>query len=374
MSVSTTDKTTSPRPTRLVIVGAGPIGLELAVECTRRGIEFEILDAGAVGQTISWWAPHTRWFSSNERISIAGIPLLTGDQSKATREQYLTYLRSVVEQFGIRVQCGQRVVDVRPRAGGFTVIARSHAGESQIDCDAVVLAVGGLDHPRQLGIEGEDLPHVDGYLREPHRYFGRRVLIIGGRNSAVEAALRLHHVGAHVSLSYRRPELPEGHIKYWLFPEIRGLVRSGRISGYFGTRPVRITPTHVVLEPTGEATGGQAAGPTASQPSGELIHVPADAVLSLIGYEQDKSLFRKIGINLIEESQRPQVDASTLQTNVPGIYVAGTAVAGTQSSSYKTFLENCHQHVDQILSHFTGKPAAPRVPAYQANIEAAPES
>lgn len=352
----------SRRRTRVAIVGAGPIGLEFAVACRRRGIPFEIFDAGAIGNTISWWAPQTRWFSSNERIAIAGVPLLTSDQAKATREQYLTYLRGVVTQFGIRVNCYQPVVDIRRREAGFTVITKNAAGRGELDCEAVVLAVGGLDRNRRLGVEGEDLPHVDGYLREPHRYYGRKVLIIGGRNSAVEAALRLHHVGAQVAISYRGAELPENDIKYWLFPEIRGLIRSERIAAYFRSRPLCITPRQVVLELVDEADRTR------------RIDVAADDVLALIGYEQDKSLFRRAGIELVGESQRPRYDERTMETNVPGIYIAGTAVAGTQSSRYRTFLENCHQHVEQILAHLTGEDAVFPDPDFERAIRTAPES
>lgn len=348
--------------TQLVIVGAGPIGLELAVACRRRGITFEIYDAGSIGQTISWWAPGTRWFSSNDRIAIAGVPLRTVDQSKATREEYLNYLRSVVDQFNIRVHSYQPIIDVRRDGTSLTAVAKTPAGPCEVTCRAVALAVGGLDQARRLGIEGEDQPHVDGYLREPHRYYGRRVLIVGGRNSAVEAALRLHHAGAEVAISYRGDELPEGHIKYWLMPEIRGLIRSGRIEAHFGTKPVKIYPDSVELQSVD------------SNASDRRTRVAADDVLTLIGYEQDKSLFRRIGIELVGEHQRPTVDESTMETNIPGVYVAGTAVAGTQTSHYKTFLENCHDHVERIVAHLTGQPTPESDPAFQRDIEAAPES
>jgi thioredoxin reductase (NADPH) len=347
---------------RVVIVGAGPIGLELAVALRRHQVPFEIFDAGTLGQAIVRWAPETRWFSSNDRIAIAGVPLMTADQAKATREQYLTYLRGVAAQFDIQPHCYQPVTDIQPRQQGFTVVTQAPGGPSEWDCEAVVLAVGGLDHPRRLGIEGEDLPHVAGRMGEPHRYFGRQVLIIGGRNSAVEAALRLYHAGAAVSLSYRQEQLPRDHIKYWLLPEIEGLIRAGHIASHFGTRPVRITRTHVTLAPVSSAE-------SASQ-----IEVAADDVLSLIGYEQDKTLFRKAGINLTGVEQRPQVDQQTLETNVPGIYVAGTAVAGTQSSHYKIFLENCHRHVHLIVAHLTGQSPAMTDGVFQRTIEAAPES
>src|SRR6056297_1817680 len=158
----------------VVIVGAGPIGLELAVALKHAGIDFQIFDAGELGHTISWWAPQTRWFSSNERIAIAGVPLQTVDQSKATREQYLNYLRSVVTQFALRVHTFTPVTDIRRQSNGrLEVVTKPGSTTATWHCDAVVLAVGGTDFPRKLDIPGEDLPHVDGYLRETHRYFGR---------------------------------------------------------------------------------------------------------------------------------------------------------------------------------------------------------
>jgi thioredoxin reductase (NADPH) len=357
----------SPSPAsslpRVVIVGAGPIGLELAAALIRHRISYAIFEAGPIGHTISWWPPQTRWFSSNERIAIAGVPLLTSDQSKATREQYLTYLRNVVSQLGIQVHTFHRVTDIRRTDAGFKVKIQAAGVSREVSCETVVLATGGLDHARRLKIPGEDLPHVDGYLREPHRYFGQEVLIIGGRNSAVEAALRLHHAGAEVTLSYRGAELPKDHIKYWLYPEIQGLIRSGRIRAFFKTRPLQITPTTVELQEL-----------DCQQDDKSAVTVRADAVLTLLGYVQDKTLYRKIGVELVGEEQRPGVNPETLETNVPGIYVAGTAIAGTQSSHYKIFLENCHQHVDQIVSNLTGKSTNSIQPAFQEQVREAPES
>ena len=355
----TTDSQARARTTRVVIVGAGPIGIELAVALKHAGIEFELFDAGAIGQTISWWAPQTHWFSSNERIAIAGVPLLTSDQSKATREQYLMYLRSVVTQFGLHVHTHSPVVNVQQSGRQFTVTSMPVGGPQPWFADAVVMAIGGTDFPKKLDIPGEDLPHVDGYLRETHRYFGRRVLVIGGRNSAIEAALRLHHAGARVSLSYRGATLPEDGIKYWLLPEIKGLLKVGRISDLTGTIPIEITPRHVRLRSTED---------------GAVSEVEADDVLSLIGYEQDKTLMRLAGIELTESMRRPVYDEKTMETNVPGIYVAGTATAGTQSSKYKTFLENCHDQVDKIVNHLSGRQIETAPRAYSEQIAVEPES
>ncbi len=349
--------------TRVAIIGGGPIGLELAVTLKRLGIAFQVFEAGTLGNTIAWWAPQTRWFSSNERIAIAGIPLLTPDQSKASREQYLTYLRGVATQFDIPIRTHCPVVNIHKLDKGFQVTAKPAGGLQTWSAESVVLAVGGTDHPKRLNIPGEDLPIVDGYLRETHRYFGRRVLVIGGRNSAIEAALRLHHAGAHVALSYRGDALPEDGIKYWLLPEIRGLLEAGRVTNLLGTRPVAISESGVRLKTA----------------DGSITEFRADDVLSLIGYEQDKTLLKSAGVHLVDDMQRPEYDPETMQTNVPGLYVAGTATAGTQSSKFKTFLENCHDHVDRIAAHLTGttveavrRNSVRR--AYSDQIAAAPES
>src|SRR5829696_4186115 len=241
--------------TDVAIIGAGPIGLELAVALKRAGFRYLHFDAKQIGYTVSWFAPQTRFFSSNERIAIAGVPLQTVDGGKCTREQYLTYLRTVVQQFDLDVRTYEPVVGIdRVRTGtgtgaGFTLTTRPAGGERRYRANRVVLVTGGTDRPRRLDVPGEDLPHVNHYFDDPHKYFRKRVLVVGGKNSAVEAALRCHHAGAHVSLSYRRAKLPHKSIKYWLLPEINGLTDAGRIKAYYGTVPTRITPTHVQLEP-----------------------------------------------------------------------------------------------------------------------------
>ncbi len=331
------DTNVTDRRYSVAIVGAGPVGLELAAALKRRGIDFVHFDAGQVGHTMSWWAPGTRWFSSNDRIAIAGVPLNTADQHKATREEYLAYLRTVVQMFGLTVNAFEKVVDINPNGDGFT-LSTDHRGISKTyRAENVVLAVGDTDYPREVEIPGADLPHVHRYFNDPHTYFDQDLLIVGGRNSAVEAALRCHHAGARVAISYRREFFPEKHIKYWLMPEIGGLIKGGRIDGFFQTTVAEITPTHVTLDR-----------------GGERFDVPADFVLMLIGYEMDRTLFGRAGIRMVGPEGRPEHDEATMQTNVPGLYVAGTAVAGTQSSKYHLFLENCHVHVDRIVAALTG--------------------
>ncbi len=333
--------------TDVALIGAGPIGLETAVALKSAGIDYLHFDAKQIGYTISWFAPQTRFFSSNERIAIAGVPLDTPDQTKSTREQYLNYLRTVVRLFDLKIRTYEPVIGIERTNGRFRLTTRPRGGEQTTYARRLILATGGTDRPRRLNIPGEDLAHVSHYFRDPHEYFDRRLLIVGGKNSAVEAALRSHHAGAHVSLSYRRPELDSRSIKYWLTPEITGLIAANRIAAHFNSLPTRITETEVLLR---DLTN-PAAAPDA---------ISADFVLLLIGYEADLALLRLAGVELTGPCAAPKFDPVTMQTNIPNLFVAGTATGGTQEK-YSLFIENCHIHVARILAALTGStpPEAP---------------
>src|SRR5687767_12533449 len=165
--------------TDVALVGAGPIGLELAVALKRAGIDYVHFDAKQIGYTISWFPPQTRFFSSNERIAIAGVPLETPDQNKATREQYLAYLRTVVREHQLEVNSYEPVVGIDHVGDEFVVTTTARGGRRTYRCSKIVLATGGTDHPRKLGIAGENLPHVSHYFGEAHDYFDTDLLIIG---------------------------------------------------------------------------------------------------------------------------------------------------------------------------------------------------
>jgi len=330
----------------IAIIGAGPIGLELALALKKRGIDYLHFDKGQVAQTMSWFPKQMHFFSSNDRICIAGVPIQTVDQQKATREEYMAYLRQVVRAFDLDVRTFEAVENIERDDGGFVLHTRRNNGEHHYRANRIALVVGDMHLPRKIGVPGEDLPHVSHYFDEPHEFFRRRLLVIGGKNSAVEAALRSWHIGAHVGISYRRGEFNPEHVKYWLLPELQGRIRRGEIDGYLRTAPVRITPTHVTLRHVER---------------GDEFDVEADAVLLMTGYTSDTTLLEKAGIELIGDERTPVHDELTMETNVPGVYVAGTAAAGSQKE-YRLFIENCHIHVDRIVAHVTGAepPAAPR--------------
>jgi thioredoxin reductase (NADPH) len=322
----------------VAVVGAGPIGLELAVNLKAAGVEHRIFDAGPIGNTIRWYPHEARFFSTAQRIAIAGVPLVTADQGKATREQYLAYLRAVVLQFDLHVDTYEKVESIHRDGDEFILRTQRAGGPRTHRARRVVLTIGDMHRPRRLDIPGEDLRHVSHYFTDPHIYFQQRLMVVGGRNSAVEAALRCHHAGAKVTLSYRRDSFDARSVKYWLLPELQWLIKSEQIAFLPLTEPIQINATYVTLRGPGGAT----------------LQAPADFVLLMTGYEMDASLLLNAGVELVGENRAPRLDEATMQTNVPGLYVAGTAAAGTQNR-FVLFIENSHSHVVRIMRAITGR-------------------
>lgn len=347
--------------TDTLLIGAGPIGIEMAVGLQTAGVDYEHVEARQVGHTISWFPRQVRFFSSPERIAICGVPLMTVDQSKATREDYMAYLHGVVRQFSLRIRTYERVVQIASRSSddipelppefSFRVWTERSEGKRSYLARRVIMAIGDMHFPRKLtlgdqqSVPGAELPHVIHRFEEPHPFVNQRLMIVGGRNSAVEAAIRCYRAGAQVSMSYRRSDFDRKSIKYWLLPEIEWLIKQGEIGFYPNTVPVRITPTHVSLA---ETDGGL---PSSNARSPTAVHT--DFVLLQIGYDMDSTLLSMAGVQLQGAARTPKLNLQTMETNVPGLYVAGTAAAGTQLH-YKLFIENCHSHVVRILRSIAG--------------------
>jgi thioredoxin reductase (NADPH) len=323
----------------VAIIGAGPIGLELAVGLKRAGVNYVHFEGGQIGQTMTWWPKHLTFFSSPERIAIAGMPLARPDQGKVTADEYLCYLRNVVLHYNLEVRTYERVVDIRKETDGFTIATQTLTDERTTHCQRIVLATGGTDAAKRLDIPGEDLPHVSHYFHDPHKYFRRRLLIVGGKNSALEAAVRCWRASADVTISYRRDTFDMEQVKRWLGPEANFLIDKGCVGFLPNTVPIEIAPGKVVLESTVEP--------------GQRFEHETDFVLLLTGFVADMSLFKKAGVTLEAPSERPQINYDTMETSVPGIYAIGTAIAGTQQD-YRIFIENAHEHVVKAASAITG--------------------
>jgi thioredoxin reductase (NADPH) len=362
---------TQPHIYEIAIIGAGPIGLELAVCLKRAGVDYIHLDAGQIGHTLTWWPRNTSFFSTTERLAIAGVPIQNNHQQRITGEEYLSYLRGVVEQFDLPINSFEPVTAIERRgdsatqhiehteksrigsvsvnsvasvADFFVLTTRPLTGERRYLSRRVALAIGDMHWPHRLGIPGEDLPHVSHYFRDPHDYFRRRLLIVGGKNSAAEAALRCWRAGARVTVSYRRDRFDQQRVKHWLLPDIEAQIEAGTIGFLPETVPVEITPAHVVLLPT---PGGRSNG------AAPIVH-ETDFVLLNTGFRGDQSLLELAGVELRGENRVPVFDPATMETNAPGVYLAGTVAAGVQQR-YTLFIENCHEHAGKIVQAITGR-------------------
>ncbi len=328
----------------LAIVGAGPLGLELAVCLKRAGVDYIQFDARQIGHTMTWWPRNTPFFSTTERLAIAGVPIQNNHQQRITGEDYLAYLRGIVEQFDLQINSYAPVTELAAIDDGFMLTARTRMGDQQYYAKRVVLAIGDMHQPNLLRIPGEMLPHVSHYFRDPHDYFRTRLLIVGGRNSAAEAALRCWRAGADVTISYRHAQFDEQRIKHWLLPDLLAQIEAGTIQFLPETMPIEITPTHVTLARTiqGRPVDGQA------------IKHETDFVLLNTGFRGEQQLLEQAGVELRGENRTPVFNEQTMETNVPGLYLAGTVAAGIQQR-YTLFIENCHEHVGKITAAITGQ-------------------
>lgn len=316
----------------VLIVGAGPSGLAAAIACRHHGLDYLVVEQGALVDGIARFPLNMVFFTTPELLEIGGVPLTT-PYEKPTRAEALRYYRKVTDTFQLQVAMHERVLRVEREGDGddavFVVSTRSRLGADRVrEARAVVLAMGYYDRPNRLGVPGEDLPHVSHYYSEPHPHYRRRVLIVGGKNSACEAALDLYRNGAHVTLVHRGATLGDS-VKYWVRPDVENRIKEGSITAHFETRVVEIRPASVVVETAGDSH-----------------EIAADDVLLLTGYRADPAFLRGAGVELDPETLIPRHDPATFETNVANLFVAGGQLAGVRTGTI--FIENGRFHGEQI--------------------------
>ncbi|MGD0965358.1 MAG: YpdA family putative bacillithiol disulfide reductase [Candidatus Acidiferrales bacterium] len=318
----------------VICIGAGPTGLACAIEVKRAGLRSLVIDKGCLCNSLYHYPTNMNFFTTPERMEIGDIPM-TISGGKPTRVEALKYYRRAVEHYGIELRLYERVERIDGEEGAFVVHTQNDSGEGQYHGKKIVIATGYYDLPNPLGIPGEDLPHVSHYFTDPHPYWNQDVVVVGGKNSAAEAALELFRGGARVTLIHRGAEMGKT-LKYWVKPDIENRVRAGEVRAMFQTHVKRIEPHRVWV-----------------QNSNHEMAVPASQVFAMTGYHPDFTFLEQQGIRLDPETRRPRVSPESLETNRAGIYVAGVVVGGRNTSDI--FIENGRFHGRQIAAAMVGK-------------------
>ena len=329
----------------LVIVGGGPCGLAAAVSAQRAGLRPLVIESSVVVSTIAAYPTYVRFFSTAEKLTIGGLPFVIATE-KPTRRDALAYYRSVVTYFGIPLRQRERVTAIEGTSGNFTVVSRTSAGEEgKTKAGAVVVATGYFGSPNRLGVPGENLPHVTHLYKEGHEAFLQDVVVVGGGNSAAEAALDLWRSGARVTLVHFGPTFDK-KIKPWVLPDFTNRVKEGQIAVRWNSRVSAIEPSNVLLT----TSNGDA-------------RLRADRVYIMTGFAPSMDLLRECGVPIDPKTGIPRHNSETLETSVPGVFVAGVVVAGYDAN--KVFIENGRFHGDRIVARLLGlhAPAEPKLSA-----------
>jgi thioredoxin reductase (NADPH) len=332
----------------LLIVGGGPCGLATAVSAQRAGLRPLVIESDVVVSTIAAYPTYVRFFSTPEKLSIGGLPFVVATE-KPTRRDALAYYRAVVTHFQIPLRQRERVTSILGESGKFVVVSRSQAGdEKRTSARSVVIATGYFGSPNRIGVPGESLPHVSHVFREGHEAFLQNVVVVGGGNSAAEAALDLWRSGARVTLVHFGPTFDK-KIKPWVLPDFTNRVKEGLIQAQWNTRVKEIQPDCVVVQTE----------------KGEE-RLPADRVYLMTGFAPSLELLREIGVPIDEATGIPAHDSKTLETAVPGVFIAGVVVAGYDAN--KVFIENGRYHGDRIVARLLGQ-RAPSEPKLSAELD-----
>lgn len=319
----------------LLVIGAGPTGLACAIEAQKLGLRVVLVDKGCLCNSLFHYPAHMTFFTTSELLEIGGIPF-PSPNAKPTRNEALEYYRQVAAFYQLDVRQYHRVERVTGADGDFTVHTTDRFGRTgALHARKLAIAIGYYDLPNIMGIPGEDLSKVHHYYNDPHPYYGLDVAVIGGKNSAAIAALELWRHGARVTLIHRGPDIHR-HVKYWIKPDIENRIKHGQIKAYFNSSVAEVTPDTIVVE----------------TPEGRLT-LANDFVFALTGYHPDFDFLERLGVICGGVDRLPVCHKETLESNVPGIYLAGVIVAGSRTN--EIFIENGRFHGRQIAAALASK-------------------
>ncbi len=318
----------------VIIVGAGPCGLSAAIECERLGLNTLLIEKYNVVHSIYLYPTNMQFFSTAELLEIGDLPFPTPNE-KPFRHEALAYYRRAAQHYHLNVQPYTEATGIEKHDdGSFSLHTVNRQGEQHTyEARRVIIATGYFDHPNYLGIPGEDLDKVTHYFREAHPYTGMRVAIIGGSNSAVDAALEIVRVGARVDMVYRGNDL-SANIKSWVRPIFEGLVTKGKINLHLNSCVTNITESEVHVTRTED---------------GSIDRLDNDFVLAMTGFRPDRKLITSMGVTMSDDMDKPRFDPDTMETNIEGLYVAGVIASGRNAN--EVFIETGRRHGALIARH-----------------------
>lgn len=310
----------------VLIIGAGPAGLSSAIAAQEARLSYLVIEKGCLVNSIYHFPTNIILFSTPELLEIGDIPFIISTE-KPNGSDLLKYYRRVTEHFDLNINLFEKVTTLSEEKNKFHV----NTNKSKYTTKYIVLATGQFDTPKLIGIPGEDLPMVSHYYRDGHPFYRKKVAVIGGKNSAVEAALDLYKHSADVNLIHRGPTFGSS-VKYWILPDIENRIKEKKIEAFFSTTVTKITEKHITIK----------------NGNGQSTNLACDHVFALTGYIPARDLLRNIGIEF-DENLTPIHDAKTLESNVRGVYIAGVLTAGSAGS--KVFIENSRHHGTKIVRH-----------------------
>jgi thioredoxin reductase (NADPH) len=325
----------------VLVIGAGPTGMACAIEAQRAGFRSVLVDKGCLCNSLFHYPAHMTFFTTSELLEIGDIPF-PSTHAKPTRDEALEYYRKVAMFYKLDIRTYERVEEVSGKDLNFTIRTRDEFGRGRTyTTRKVVVATGYYDLPNMMNIPGEDLPKVHHYYNDPHPFYGLDVVVIGGKNSAAIAALELWRHGARVTVVYRGSAM-QPHIKYWILPDIENRIKNGQIAAYFNTTVTRIDPDTVTLSTPVPVLSRLL--PSRNDAGTRVIK--NQTVFAMTGYLPDFEFLQSLGVRITGEDRRPVCDPRSLESNVPGLYLAGVIVAG--DSTHEIFIENGRFHGRQI--------------------------